>query len=398
MAKKKLAAKPNLKIESVAIADPIPDPENARRHDSRNVESIAASLKEFGQATPISIDAANVVLKGNGTLLADKQLMGIPWRVALALQDDGWMLRQEIIWQKKSPMPESVKDRCCRAHEHIFVLAKSRRYFWDHVGMFEPTTGGAHMRRKSGEASGSAKEMPMDAPMRGKYNADYNAAVNALTSQRTARSVWTFASEGTTEKHFAAYPTALVHRCLKAGVSPAGACPACFAPRRRIIKKVRVATRPGTNSKVRFPHNWAAGPGRHSEIEFDVEAVRRSGRASQHEDSPANDHRGSVVGNRDPYRHISHIETIGWEPSCKCEETGSVGCLVLDPFSGTATTGRVAVAMGHCYIGIDLSEDYTAIAHRNIARGWKPKEAKKRKEPEPRAPDDRQGRFLLTED
>lgn len=294
-----------------------------------------------------------------------KELVGVPWRVAFALQADGWYLRQEIIWHKPAPMPESVRDRCCRAHEHVFLLTKSPRYYWDHVGAMESVSGTAHPRRAEAGKTKDCKEMPQESPQRARYNAHFNEAVNGLVSQRTPRSVWKIAAEPTKEKHFAAYPAALVAKCLSAGVSPMGCCPACGAPRRRLTEKRRYATRVGDNSKIRVPAGWASNGARHDAVAFSTL-------------------RSEIVGNRDAYRHVTETVTVGWAPGCECGEERSVGCVVLDPFSGTAQTGRVAVAMGHAYIGIELSEEFIRIAHRNIARGWTPKAKSRRGAERPR--------------
>lgn len=175
--------------------------------------------------------------------LRPKNILGIPWRVALALQDDGWILRQDIIWHKPAPMPESVRDRCTKAHEYLFLLVQSESYHWNREANLEPVTGGAHVRRKVTPAGWGQGDQPRDprtlntpdhhrkvagvtpksAPAgngKVKSNESFNAAVGNLVTHRNRRSVWTIPSEPTKEAHFAAYPTALVRPCILAG------CPA----------------------------------------------------------------------------------------------------------------------------------------------------------------------------
>jgi DNA modification methylase len=195
--------------------------------------------------------------------LKPKDLVGQPWRLAFALQDAGWWLRQDIVWHKPNPMPESAKDRCTKAHEYLFLLTKSERYYWDFDAMQEPVTGGAHARR-SAEALGmkrpgfghgyNAEAKPRyktpdgwathagahggfhkDGREKGQYpsrklaaagsgvklNASFDDAVAGLVSMRNRRSVWTIPSEPYSGAHFATFPRALIEPCILGGC-PAG--------------------------------------------------------------------------------------------------------------------------------------------------------------------------------
>lgn len=152
--------------------------------------------------------------------LKSKDLVGIPWRVALALQADGWYLRSEVIWHKPSPMPEAVKDRPTRAHEHIFLLTKSRRYQYDAEAIKEPVTGGAHTRGSgvNPKASGDGA----DQKWKVKQNASFSSAVSGLVETRNKRTVWTVAQEPFRGAHFATFPTKLIEPCILAGCPPGG--------------------------------------------------------------------------------------------------------------------------------------------------------------------------------
>lgn len=160
--------------------------------------------------------------------LKPKDLIGIPWRVAFALQADGWWLRQDIIWAKPNPMPESVRDRPTTAHEYVFLMSKSKSYFYNFDEAKEQVTGNAHARGTgvnpkaqahpkgwSAEAGGHSE--PTGHYPKPKQNESFSAAVNGLVPDRNRRSVWTIPSVPSTEKHFASYPPELVRPCILAG-------------------------------------------------------------------------------------------------------------------------------------------------------------------------------------
>jgi DNA modification methylase len=152
---------------------------------------------------------------GNG-LLKPKDLCGIPWRVAFALQADGWWLRQDIIWAKPNPMPESVTDRCTKAHEYIFLLSKSERYFYDADATAERSITGDPSRPR-----GSLGANGLDA--RGRYAQGIGAPHRTgNASVRNKRSVWEIATAPFSEAHFATFPPALIEPCIKAGCPEGG--------------------------------------------------------------------------------------------------------------------------------------------------------------------------------
>lgn len=152
--------------------------------------------------------------------LKPKDLVGIPWRLAFALQDDGWFLRSDIIWSKPNPMPENVRDRPSKAHEYVFLFSKSRRYYYDGEAISTPltastlTTWGTSRRSKGGDASGKVKsdnftrDVPTRKPRRGADGEILGA---------NARTVWTIGSKPYKGSHFATMPPALAERCIRAG-------------------------------------------------------------------------------------------------------------------------------------------------------------------------------------
>lgn len=149
-----------------------------------------------------------------------KDLVGIPWRLAFALQSDGWYLRQDIIWHKPNPMPESVRDRCTKAHEYVFLMSKSARYYWD---------AGA-VKEESSDPEGSAKRYRSaffvgDKHESGGYSsngATHTGGIKSFDGTRNRRSVWTVATQPCKEAHFAVMPQKLVEPCILAGCPEGG--------------------------------------------------------------------------------------------------------------------------------------------------------------------------------
>ena len=149
--------------------------------------------------------------RANMSGLKPKDLIGIPWMLAFALRADGWYLRQDIIWHKPNPMPESVRDRCTKAHEYVFLLSKSERYFFDAEAMKEPSA----QPERAGKLERSFSTGKPDAVLR----QDVGRAV-MRTETRNRRSVWTVATRPYKGAHFATFPPALIEPCILAGSRP----------------------------------------------------------------------------------------------------------------------------------------------------------------------------------
>lgn len=143
--------------------------------------------------------------------LKEKDLIGIPWRVALALQADGWYLRQDIIWYKPNPMPESVRDRCTKAHEYIFMFSKKPKYFFDCEAIKEPVAPSSAARL----AQPTLAQQVGSARVPGKTNGNMKAVGNGETRNR--RSVWTVTTKPYKGAHFATFPPDLIEPCVLAG-------------------------------------------------------------------------------------------------------------------------------------------------------------------------------------
>ena len=284
-----------------------------------------------------------------------KDLMGLAWRVAFALQDDGWWLRQVVIWEKANPTPESAKDRPTTSHEYVFILTKAAHYFYDAEAIKEPVTGTANARaakrkvypgnwdtstgegghgrfHKNGQRRGkearrqravppshekhkatshqglddamydhrlrspgvTPKAAGVERNSGSKSNESYNAALGSsdLVETRQARSVWRIAAQPFKGAHFATFPPALVDRCVKAGTSERGVCPDCGTPWKRVV--------------LRVDQGWDGS--RYGER---VVAVSTKGGGT------AKSTLGSSNG-----RLTGKYATTGWRPICPCYDKG----------------------------------------------------------------------------
>jgi len=147
-----------------------------------------------------------------------KDLMGIPWRVAFALQEDGWYLRSDIIWNKPNAMPEGVTDRPTRSHEYIFLLSKSRNYYYDHESIKEQAIYGTTDIRGSKGAFGPQQKQRRLNKVKGSFNGKHGKnAFRAIRDKRNKRSVWTVPTKPFKQAHFATFPPDLINPCILAG-------------------------------------------------------------------------------------------------------------------------------------------------------------------------------------
>jgi site-specific DNA-methyltransferase (adenine-specific) len=167
-----------------------------------------------------SARAAQLKLKSRLDGLKPKDKLGIPWRVAFALQEDGWWLRSDVVWAKPNPMPESVRDRPTVSHEFVFLISKSERYFYNTEEARERCVAGAAHSRGSGINPKAAAKAFTARLRNGRQNASFSSAVKDVVEFRNWRDVWTIQTQPSSLEHFAAFPESLAQRCIVAGSRP----------------------------------------------------------------------------------------------------------------------------------------------------------------------------------
>jgi len=261
--------------------------------------------------------------------LKPKDLIGIPWRVAFALQADGWWLRRDIIWHKLNPMPESCQDRPTSAHEYVFLLTKSERYFYDNEAIKESAVTNDIRRPYGSEGMWEMDGRPPEKRHGGEPRKQDMVGQN--TYKRNKRDVWTIPTQPFWGAHFAVFPEALVEPCILAGTSEKGCCPKCGAPWMRVIER---------GGEVKCGH----GASRKAQ-----ETIKKyRGESSS---------RTSVFATSVTKERI----TAGWYPTCSCG-LDPTPCTVLDPFGGSGTVSVVARRLERNSIYIDLNPDYRDMA------------------------------------
>lgn len=309
------------------------------------------------------------------TGLKPKDLVGIPWRMAFALQADGWWLRSDTIWAKGAsgqhaiwqnvydsclangvpmdvaktiadsadpyvgnPMPESVTDRPTRSHEYLFLLTKSQRYFYDHIAIQEDCVNGDPTSpRGSKGVMGSPNEGLRKQDALGKQTyTGFNDRYEPLL-KRNRRDTWVIPTQAFPGSHFAVFPESLVEPCIKAGTSEYGCCPKCGAPFERIVEIEGETTTEKRNSKG---YSDKRGKG----------------------DNLVRQNLDYAGGHGNNVR--SHV-TTGWHPTCQCN-LPPIPCTVLDPFGGSGTVAKVSRDLGRDSIYCDLNPEYVQMAMERV--------------------------------
>jgi DNA modification methylase len=289
--------------------------------------------------------------------LKTKDLVGMPWRLAFALQADGWYLRSDIIWSKPNPMPESVTDRPTKAHEYVFLLTKSARYFYDAEAVREPSGEwgpNSHSNGTAGYKGGFSRPERQEGD-RGRSPLTMAPGGNQYNpAGRNLRSVWQIATEPYPGAHFATFPQKLVEPCIKAGSSERGVCPECGAPWVREVEREsqgawindrgdgRVADQDAGLRGQKFYEGWKPPI---------TTTWRPSCGHRTPEHYPERCWMQSHAG-MPPHDHAAD------DPTTAVQGETPVPATVLDPFAGSGTTGLVANRLGRRAILIDLSADY----------------------------------------
>ena len=295
--------------------------------------------------------------------LKPKDLCLIPFRVALAAQADGWWVRSDIVWSKPNPMPESVTDRPTHSHEYIFVLTKAERYFWDADAVREP-----YREESLGRYNTPMQNLESQNRQPGRERSRANKLMQPNPGGRNMRSVWEIPTQPFPDAHFATFPEEIARRCIKAGTSERGACLKCGAP---WVRQVEVSG--GTIGQGWVEHDEDLAKGM---AQADGTDIRRG---------------------METYRR----EMVGWKASCECSAAGGgprglrpsskpglpsdfgkgergklspVPCVVLDPFAGSGTVGKVALELNRRAVLLDIAYDpelgdegYLAMAQRRCS-------------------------------
>jgi DNA modification methylase len=273
--------------------------------------------------------------------MKEKDLIGIPWAVAVALRADGWYLRSDIIWNKPNPMPESVTDRPTNSHEHIFLLAKSSKYYYDADAIAEPIS--SSQKEIDRQYSDGTKDTSWATNKKYSGGVGYNP-----NGMRNKRNVWTLTRKPYSGAHFATFPPDLIEPCILAGTSEKGECPKCGKAWKRVTEKET---------------HFEGGSEKAGTLAEDIHGKWD----------------GKQYGKNILLGPVVNTQTTGWLPQCNCVDDEDhegplipVSQTVLDPFSGSGTTGAVAIEHGRNYIGCELNPDYITLSEKRIAKAEEP--------------------------
>lgn len=283
--------------------------------------------------------------------LKPKDLCGVPWRVAMALQADGWWLRSDVVWAKGwsfcaeragNPMPESIKDRPTRAHEFFFLLAKSERYWYDSIAVREEAAPETIVRLSEAsldtqEGGLKSEQYAQDFPGRKRRDrrpADILRHLRDTDNGKTRnlRDVWAINTRGFPGAHFATFPENLAEPCILSGSSDR-TCAKC-------------GTAWGRDLQRRHYGDW------HPD--------------KVHKHDPGAVNRQSADRKGEGWKEYEPPQTMGFSASCDCD-SDTLGSLVLDPFCGSGTVGVVCMRTGRRFLGVELNPDYLAMAEERIA-------------------------------
>lgn len=272
--------------------------------------------------------------------LKPKDLVGVPWRVAFALQSDGWYLRNEIIWHSPNKMPEGgARDRCSRDHETVFLLSKKPHYYYDINAIRVPhKTLEEEMQRSD---FFDVHDYNQSADETGKVRRGRRMSEDFNIIGRNERTVWSINTVGYSGSHSATFPPDLPEKCIKAGTSERGVCPKCLSPWKRVVKREFT--------------------GEYNKEEALKQRERMKGVISGGLDKV-------TLGRTNDVKRF----TEGWEATCECviiDTTTNISAIpdpipatVLDPFCGSGTTVMVARNLGRSGIGVDISAEYLVLA------------------------------------
>ena len=258
--------------------------------------------------------------------IKEKDLLMIPNRVAIALQDAGWYIRSEIIWHKPNPMPESVRDRPTSCHEKIWLITKSKKYYYDADAIREPLASSSltrlnqlNLKNQKGSTRGNGGM---------KLNGNMKPVISG--NKRNKRNVWTITTKPFKDAHFATFPKDLIEPCIKAGC-PEKVCVKCGTPYVRNLKIIFTPERKTRDNMVNVI------PGRDKPTRMNSKNME------------------SLIK-----------KDLGFKKDCNCKTDEFKSGVVLDPFGGSGTTGIVAALNNRNAILIELNKEYIDIANKRI--------------------------------
>ena len=307
--------------------------------------------------------------------LKPKDLIGLPWRVAFALQADDWWLRSDIVWAKPNPMPESVTDRPTRAHEYVFLLTKSARYYYDADAIREPAKDPLddirRMRQQhdANESAATAERNGLRArtdKQRGhsRRHDGFNDRWDAMSKEEqqvmgaNKRTVWSIATQGFPGAHFATYPEKLVEPCILAGTSERGVCGVTGDSWERVVEKSYLSPLM-QGDHIPEADTWKGSKSRPRQRAGDGTFLPRTDEDRR---------QTTVYGAGGTIKRMGDgavVNTTGWQPTCD-HNAEPVPATVLDPFCGSGTTGVVALRHGRNFLGIELNPEYIELARKRI--------------------------------
>jgi site-specific DNA-methyltransferase (adenine-specific) len=346
-----------------------------------------------------------------------KDLIGIPWRVAFALQADGWYLRQDIIWHKPNPMPESVTDRCTKSHEYIFLLSKNKKYYYDNEAIKEDSKRPNEKQTFGGEKAKKNIIKEGDPMFR---NGSEQWGREIITPyKRNKRSVWTVTTKPFKGAHFATFPPDLIEPCVLAGC-PEEICVECGTPYERKTNVERNLTLEEVEQiradivktkKERKPYAIIEKEFRNQIVEYrnlpkhkELRLYLKEYRAmssltideiEQHFGTQAPHHwfeKGGSYPDKDDWTQLKELLSLdntydqamtevfyksglkcdneyldkGLHKQCQCESNETKAGTVLDPFGGAGTTGLVAQQHNRNAVLIELNPEYAEMAKNRI--------------------------------
>lgn len=329
----------------------------------------------------------------------------VPHRVAIALQEDGWIIKQDDVWSRPNPMPESTKKRPTRSHSYVFLLAKEPGWFYDNQAVRQPQTGNAHAR-----GNGRVRKPLAEAGSGTRYNASYNAAMVDQPPPEAGRnllSVWQIPTQAFPGKHYATFPLRIPEIAISNGTSERGCCPECGAPWERVTATQVLPPSDRVNN-LPFDHPSTTNQGEGATtLRNEVRALTvgwtpscahfpdpcdKCGTAWAHrtilrrvstQNVRVRDAKYGDLGSKSGWRRTvaeavaEEYEDEHWEnsqklveadvswPGCSCRPL--VPAVVLDPFAGSGTTLLVARTLYRRSIGLELSPFYVDMCRRRLA-------------------------------